>query len=135
LCEKFYHFQQDKLGAKMNLLKLMMAFFLAFLLSGNTQAAGNPVSEDFTLLLSLCDNMLELATRQDDKSFIEVADAALKLAEAQRRNSSMALDRVRPKLRSAKKAVKSGNFDASIKFIEEAKVLMKPTTTSWDGGS
>ncbi|SJM92641.1 conserved exported hypothetical protein [Crenothrix polyspora] len=119
----------------MNVFKLMTAFFLAFLLSGNAQAAGNPVSEDFSLLLSLCDNMVELATRQDDKGFFEVADAALKLAEAQRRNSSMALDRVRPKLRSAKKSVKSGDYDASLKFIAEAKALMKPTSVSWDGGS
>ncbi|WP_394754747.1 hypothetical protein [Crenothrix sp.] len=118
----------------MNVFKLMMAFFLTFLLSGNAQAAGNPVSEDFSLLLSLCDNMIELASRQD-KGFPEVADATLKLAEAQRRNSSMALDRVRPKLRSAKKSFKMGNYEASIKFIEEAKLLMKPTTVSWDGGS
>jgi hypothetical protein len=119
----------------MNVFKLIIAFFLMFSLFGHAKAAGNPVSEDFTLLLTLCDNMVELATRQDEKGFIEVSDAALKLAEAQRRNSSMALDRVRPKLRSAKKAVKSGDFDASIKFIEEAKQLMKPTKISWDGGS
>jgi hypothetical protein len=47
----------------------------------------------------------------------------------------MAIDRLRPKLRSAKKAVKGGDFDAGIGFVEEAKVLMKPAASDWDGGS
>jgi hypothetical protein len=46
----------------------------------------------------------------------------------------MAIDRLRPKLRSAKKAVKSGDFDAGIGFVAEAKSAMKVATPGWDGG-
>lgn len=119
----------------MNFNKVCMPFLLAFFLLGNAQAAGNPVGEDFTVLLSLCDDMLELAKNRNNKGFVEVVDTALKLSEAQRRDNSMAIDRLRPKLRSAKKAVKGGDFVAGVGFVEEAKVLMKPAASGWDGGS
>lgn len=119
----------------MNLIKLGAVFFLSLSFLGNTHAAGSTVEEDFSLVISLSDDMLEMAKKANKEAFIELADSALKLSEAQRRDNSMAIDRFRPKLRSAKKAAKTGDFDAAIKFVEEAKILMKPAKASWDGGS
>jgi hypothetical protein len=119
----------------MRFIKIITAFFLLFLLQGNLHAAGAVLNEDFTLVRSLCDDMVELAKKGNKEGFLELADSALKLSEAQRRDNSMAIDRFRPKLRAAKKAGKAGDFDAAIEFVQEAKTLMKPATASWDGGS
>ncbi|MEQ1544962.1 hypothetical protein [Methyloglobulus sp.] len=119
----------------MNLIKLGLVFCLSLFLLGNVLAAGAPVNEDFSLVLSLCEDMVEMAKKTNKEGFIESVDSALKLSEAMRRNNSMAIDRFRPKLRAAKKAGKSGDFYAAIGFVEEAKTLMKPATASWDGGS
>jgi hypothetical protein len=119
----------------MNLVKLAFAFFFVLLLVGNVNAAGAPVNEDFGLVKSLCDDMVEMAKKGNKDGFVELADAALKLSEAMRRDNSMAIDKFRPKIRYAKKAVKSGDFSSAIGFIEEAKIYMRPTTAAWDGGS
>ena len=119
----------------MRLIKIMTALFLSFFLLGNIHAAGAVLNEDFTIVRSLCDDMIELAKQGNKEGFIELADSALKLSEAQRRDNSMAIDRFRPKLRAAKKAGKTGDFNAAIGFVQEAKTLMKPATASWDGGS
>ncbi len=119
----------------MSLINLGVIFFLSFFLSGNAYAAGSPVNEDFSVVSGLCDNMIELAKKGNKEGFVELADSALKLSEAQRRDNSMAIDRFRPKIRAAKKAGKLGEFDKAASLLEEAKKLMKPATASWDGGS
>ena len=119
----------------MNLCKLGKAVFIAMFLLGNVHAAGSPVNEDFSLVRDLCDDMVDMAKKGNKEAFLESADTALKLSEAMRRDNSMAIDRFRPKLRAAKKAGKSGDFDAAIPLVEEAKSLMKPAKASWDGGS
>lgn len=119
----------------MRLIKIITALFLSFLMLGNIHAAGSTLNEDFTLVSALCDDMVELAKQGNKEGFVELADSALKLSEAQRRDNSMAIDRFRPKLRAAKKAGKAGDFDAAIGFVQEAKTLMKPATATWDGGS
>jgi hypothetical protein len=119
----------------MSYINLYTLFILSFFLLGNVHAAGAVLNEDFTLVRDLCDDMIELAKKGNKESFVELADSALKLSEAQRRDNSMAIDRFRPKLRAAKKAGKAGAFDAAIGFVQEAKTLMKPATATWDGGS
>ncbi len=119
----------------MSFIKLGTAFFLSFFLLGNVHAAGSTINEDFSLVKTLCDHMVEMAKKGNKEGFLEAVDSALKLSEAMRRDNSMAIDRFRPKLRAAKKAGKSGDFDAAIGFVKEAKTLMKPATASWDGGS
>jgi ribosomal protein S20 len=98
-------------------------------------AAGSTVNEDFSLIQLFCDDMIEAAKKEDQPLFLELADKALKLSEAQRRDNSMAIDRFRPKIRFAKKAAAKGDFDSAIGYLEEAKPLMKAAPTSWDGGS
>lgn len=120
----------------MSLIKKVLSLVIVCSLNlGQAYAAGSPVNEDFTLVRSMCDDMIALAKKSDQEKFIQLADAALKLSEAQRRDNSMAIDRFRPKIRAAKKAAKNGDFNAAINFLEEAKPLMKPATASWDGGS
>jgi hypothetical protein len=119
----------------MSLIKLGMAFFLTLFLLANAHAAGSPVNEDFSLVRNLCDDMVKMAKKGDKEAFVESVEAALKLSEALRRDNSMAIDRFRPKLRAAKKAGKSGDFEVAVGFVEEARALMKPATASWDGGS
>jgi hypothetical protein len=119
----------------MNLIRLGIVFFLTCFLVSNSHAAGSPVNEDFSLVIELSDNMIAMAKNGNKEGFIELADSALKLSEALRRDNSMAIDRFRPKLRAAKKAGKSGDFDKAVMFLKEAKVLMKPTSAKWDGGS
>jgi hypothetical protein len=116
-------------------IKIITAFFFSFFLLGNIHAAGSTVNEDFSLVRSLCDDMVELAKNGNKEGFLELADSALKLSEAQRRDNSMAIDRFRPKIRAAKKAAKSGEFEKAIALLEEAKPLMKPASATWDGGS
>ncbi|CAG7857494.1 hypothetical protein MCAMS1_02337 [biofilm metagenome] len=110
-------------------------FIICSICVGQTFAAGSTVNEDFTLVSSICDDMIEVAKKGDQSRFIELADTALKLSEAQRRDNSMAIDRFRPKIRAAKKAAKNGDFNNAISLLEEAKPLMKAAPTSWDGGS
>jgi hypothetical protein len=98
-------------------------------------AAGSTINEDFSLVKSLCGDMIEAAKKEDQPRFLELADTALKLSEAQRRDNSMAIDRFRPKIRFAKKAGATGDFDTAIGYLEEAIPLMKAAPTSWDGGS
>ena len=119
----------------MSSIKLCTVFFLSFFLLGNVHAAGSTIDEDFSLVISLSDDMIAWAKKGNKEAFLDIVDSALKLSEAQRRDNSMAIDRFRPKLRAAKKAGKAGDFDAAIGFVQEAKTLMKPATASWDGGS
>lgn len=119
----------------MNLYKLAISFFFAFLLIGNANSAGAPVNEDFSLVISLCDDMIGLAQKGNKDGFIELADAALKLSEALRRDNSMAIDRFRPLIRNAKKSAKAGDLAAAVVSVEAARAQMKPTTAAWDGGS
>ncbi|MBM4206635.1 MAG: hypothetical protein FJ190_01025 [Gammaproteobacteria bacterium] len=103
--------------------------------TGQVFAAGSTVNEDFSLVIELCNDMIDAAKLSDQARFLELADAALRLSEAQRRDNSMAIDRFRPKIRAAKKAAKNGDFTNAISHLEEAKPLMKAAPTSWDGGS
>jgi hypothetical protein len=120
----------------MPLNHLVMSLLIACsIFTGQTYAAGSSVNEDFTLVKSICNDMIEVAKKGDQARFVELADSALKLSEAQRRDNSMAIDRFRPKIRAAKKAAKNGDFMNAITLLEEAKPLMKAAPTSWDGGS
>lgn len=120
---------------------MYLKLFLMILLSimsvgfGYAFAAGSTVNEDFSMVKSLSEDMIEAAKKEEQELFLKLADAALKLSEAQRRDNSLAIDRFRPKLRHAKKAAVTGDFDTAIGYLEEAIPLMKAAPTSWDGGT
>jgi hypothetical protein len=119
----------------MVLIKSGLVFILSFFLLNHALAAGSKINEDFSLVRSLCDDMIAMAKKSNKEGFKELADAALKLSEAQRRDSSVAIDRFRPKIRMAKKAAIQDDFGKAISLLEEAKLLMKPAAATWDGGS
>jgi hypothetical protein len=98
-------------------------------------SAGSTINEDFSLVRSICEDMIPLAKQKNLNRFVELADAALKLSEAQRRDNSMSIDRFRPKIRLAKKAAKAGDFATAVSLLEEAIPLMKAASSTWDGGS
>ncbi len=117
---------------KQEFIVLLIGFFAVTL---NVNAAGSTINEDFSLVIEICDDMLDFAKKKDQGSFIKLAESALAVSEAQRRDNSLAIDRFRPKLRAAKKAAKSGDFDAAVGFVNEAKAYMHAAPASWDGGS
>jgi len=119
----------------MSFSRFCSVIFLTMFMMGDIHAAGSTVNEDFSLVKALCDDMVQMAQKRNKDGFLELADSALKLSEALRRDNSMAIDRFRPKIRAAKKAGKEGDFDKAIVLLEEAKSLMKPAATSWDGGT
>lgn len=118
----------------MSFKQLALCFFMTAL-AGNANAAGSTITEDFSLVHSICEDMIDRAKSRDQTEFIKLADSALTLSEAQRRDNSLAIDRFRPKIRAAKKAAKSGNFDNAVSLLKEAQSYMKAAPTSWDGGS
>ena len=115
--------------------QLIIGMMLSLLCLTDAGAAGSTIVEDFSLDKSLCKDMIDAAAQKDAGRFIELADAVLKLSEAQRRDNSMAIDRFRPKIRAAKKAAKTGDFEAAAKHAEDAMSLMQPASATWDGGS
>lgn len=102
------------MGFRMYLSKFGLAVFLFTLIIGDLSAAGSTVNENFSLVKSLCDDMIQLVKRGNQDGFLQLADAALKLSEASRRDNSLAIDRYRPKIRAAKKAGKTGEIDKAI---------------------
>lgn len=99
-------------------------------------AAGTPVNEDLSQLISLSDEMIELGKSGDSNGFTKAANTALKLA-AENRNNSIILPRASAKLRAAKSSVKVGKFDEGVEAVKQAKLIMtsKKSSLTWDGGS
>ena len=115
-----------------HLLALILLFLFAF---GTVHAGGEPVNEDLSLLLTVSENLIEMAKERDENGFIELADLALQLT-AENRNNSLILPRASAKFRIAKYAIKAGKFSESIDAIEQAKtILSRKKVLKWDGGS
>ena len=98
-------------------------------------AAGEPVNEDLSLLLSLSENMITLGKQGDAEGFAKLANLALQHT-AENRNNSIILPRASAKFRAAKSAVRAGKFTEGIEAIEQAQaIMMKKKVLKWDGGS
>lgn len=118
----------------MKFKQISAALLLAFFLSPNVNAAGQPVKEDLTLLYELSQDMIELSKEGDTEGFMKIVTAALRLTK-ENRNNSIALPRVSAKLREAKYAVKAGKFDEAIAALEQAqKIAMTKKELPWNGG-
>lgn len=123
----------------MNPKSALLILLLSFVSISFAEAAGGPVDEDYTPLISLSNNMLELAKQSNANDLVKKMDEAMNIAtELSLRNNSMTLGRFYcPKLRIAKKAAKAGKFAESIDAIEQSKavLLQKKAPLTWDGGS
>lgn len=110
----------------MNFRRILAAMALSLFSIGVAQAAGSPLHEDYTKLLGISDKMLEAAKAKDISGFTAAASEASDAAKDQGINgNSPRLQRVSTKIKQAKKAAKSGDFDAATAMINEAVTEMK----------
>lgn len=110
----------------MNFKHILVVLLLSLFSSGMVHAAGEPINEDFTALISLSEKMIEAGKQSDTTGFVSAAEEASNVAKEQgMKGNSPKLQRVAPKFKAAKKAVKAGDFEKGIKLIEEAIAGMK----------
>lgn len=110
----------------MNFKHILAAMMLSLLSIGAAQAAGSPLHEDYTALLAISDKMLEAAKAKDTTGFSAAASEASDVAKDQgNKGNSPRLQRISTKIKQAKKAAKSGDFDGAAKLVDEAVVEMK----------
>lgn len=122
----------------MNFRNILAVLLLSLASFGVVHAAGSPMHEDFTQLLSIADKTLEAGKQKDVTAFTANATEAVDVAKDQgNKGLSITLQRVMGKFKGAKKAVKGGDFDAGIKLVEEAVAEMKkpPAEVKFGGGS
>jgi hypothetical protein len=118
---------------RMNFKQLLIAMMLFIGSMTITQAAGQPVNEDLTLLYELSQDMIDLSKVGDVEGFMKLYKPAVKLA-GEGRNNSIVLPRASAKFRAAKKAVIEGKFDEAIAALTEAqKILLWKKERPWNG--
>lgn len=110
----------------MNFKNILAALLLSLFSFGVVHAAGSPMHEDFTNLISLSEKMIEAGKQSDSTGFVAAANEASDAAKDQGlKGNSPILQRVGAKFKQAKKAVKGGDFPAGIKLAEDAIAEMK----------
>jgi hypothetical protein len=121
----------------MNFKHILAAIMLSLFSIGVAQAAGSPLHEDYTALLAISGKMLEAAKAKDVTGFTAAASEASDVAKDQgNKGNSPRLQRISTKIKQAKKAAKSGDFDKATSLTEEAKVEMeKPDVKPTFGGT
>ncbi|MCQ8127667.1 small metal-binding protein SmbP [Methylomonas rivi] len=105
-----------------------IAALLFFILSSAVQAAGSPMNEDFTNLISLSKNAIEAGKQEDAQAFAEKTNIAMEALKAQAQNEkgySIKLPRASAKLKAALKAAKAGNIQEGIDNLELAVTEMQ----------
>lgn len=99
---------------------------LLFLLSMGVNAAGSPLNEDFTNLIALSKNAIEIGKTGDAQAFIESIKVARKALQVQGEDgSSIGLQRTNARLKAAVKAAKAGDLPKGIAAIEQGIVIMQ----------
>lgn len=121
----------------MNFRHILAAMMLSLLSIGAAQAAGSPIHEDYTALLTLSQKMLDAAKASDATGFTAAATEASDVAKDQgNKGNSPRLQRISTKIKMAKKAVKAGDFGLATSLTEEARVEMeKPDQKPTFGGT
>jgi ribosomal protein S20 len=113
-------------GFLMNFKKLLVAVLMAMFSMGVVYAAGEPMNEDFTELLSISDKLLDAAKNKDITAFEAAAREGSDVAKEQgMKGSSLKVQRVSTMFKKAKKAAKEGNFDEATTVVNEAISEMK----------
>ncbi len=89
-------------------------------------AVGEPLNQDLSGLVALSEKMIQAGKQADSTGFVTAAEEASSLAKEEgMKGNSPKLQKVSPKFKAAKKAVKDGDFDKGIKLIEEALAVLK----------
>jgi len=103
----------------------LMALLLAFV-SLTAHAAGSPMNENFTRLIALSNDAIEIGKKGDTQSFIDSTNVAWEALKAQNeKGSSIRLQRANAKLKAALKAAKAGNLQEGIAEVEKGIVEMQ----------
>lgn len=111
----------------MKIKYFLMALLLAFF-SLNVQAAGSPLNEDFTNLIALSNNAIQVAQTGDADAFVDSVKVALEaLGEQNDKGSSIRLQRANAKMKAALRAGKAGKLPAGITALEKGIVEMQKT--------
>jgi ribosomal protein S20 len=116
---------------------ILAAMLLSLLSIGAAQAAGSPLHEDYTALLTISDKMLEAAKANDVAAFTTLASEASDVAKDQgNKGNSPRLQRISTNIKKAKKAAKAGDFPLATSLVDEARVEMnKPDVPPTFGGT
>ncbi|MBS1212396.1 MAG: hypothetical protein H6R26_1012 [Proteobacteria bacterium] len=116
--------------------------FLALLVSlffiGGVQAAGSPMNEDFSKLVSLTQKAIETGKTGNVEAFTADTVAAQQLAKEQSTTAnSPSMQRIASKLRVAMNLAKEGKIPEATAALEEALATMKepPKPQKFGGGS
>jgi hypothetical protein len=100
--------------------------FLLFLLSMGAHAVGSPMNEDFTHLVDLSNQAIEVGKTGDTQAFIDSVNVVRKaLSEQGETGSSIGLQRANAKLKAAVKAAKAGDLPKGIAAVEQGIEIMK----------
>lgn len=119
-------------------MRKIFAALIISLFSVTAFAAGSPMNEDFTELLSISDKILEAAKNSDGTTVSSLAEQGILVAKDQgMKGQSPGLQRVSERMKAAKKAGKKGDFEKATKAINEAVAEMKKPkgTPKFGGGS
>jgi hypothetical protein len=110
-----------------NFKRTLVIIFLSLFSFGLAQAAGEPMNEDFSELVTLSEKMLDAGKSSDISGFNTAADDAMAIVKERgmKRGNSPKLQKVAPKFKAAKKAANSGDFQTGVKLVEEALAAMK----------
>ena len=122
-------------------MKLKHAFaallLSAFSISG-AQAAGSPMNEDFSEIVTLSQKAIATGKTGTVEAFAADADAAYKASkEKLTRANSPAMQRITGKLKNGANEAKAGKVAEGTAAIEEALAIMKepPKQQKFGGGS
>ncbi|WP_394752688.1 hypothetical protein [Crenothrix sp.] len=119
-------------------MKKILATLAISLFTLTAFAAGSPLNEDFTELLSISDKILEAAKSSDGATVTSLAEQGVLVAKDQgMKGQSPGLQRVAERMKAAKKAGKKGDFEKATTVMNEAIAEMKKVKPAphFGGGS
>jgi hypothetical protein len=88
-------------------------------------AAGSPLHEDFTELLTISNKIIEAAKSSDGTAVTSLAEQGVLVAKDQgMKGQSPGLQRVAERMKAAKKAGKKGDFEKATTVMNEAVAEM-----------
>lgn len=121
----------------MTLKNIWAALLLAVFSLGLAHAAGGPMNEDLSQILALSQKSLSAGKAGNAGEFVQGAEAALKQAKDQiELRSSVSLERIVGKLKTAVREGKAGNLPQGIEALEIAMTDMgKKAAPKFGGGT
>ncbi|MGD0959393.1 MAG: hypothetical protein ABSB19_06270 [Methylomonas sp.] len=106
--------------------KYFLAVLLLSILATGAFAAGSPINENFSNLITLSNDAIEAGKQGDKQAFIEKINTALTaLKDQDEKGSSIRLQRASSKLKSALKAAKAADLQTAIDQVQQGITIMQ----------